>query len=96
MIVGKLDEFLYTGTISLSFNVSMLPNGITVIGKLKQGDDDICIFENDTVIEGILTMTIVELNPVPVGIYRFIATFLDTQNKPIEQQEAPLYVIPLL
>lgn len=95
-MVGELDKFIYTGTISLSFNVSLLPNGITVTGKLKQGNTDICDFESSDIVGGILTMTVVELDPVPVGTYRFIATFLDTQNKPIDQQEAPLYVIPLL
>lgn len=94
-MVGNLNDFIYSGTISLSFNVSQLPPGVTLRGKLKLGSQDVCEFENTPIQNGILVMTVMSSTPIAVGEYLFIVTLLDNQLKPIEQQKANLRVIEL-
>lgn len=88
----KLDDFVLGATVRLSFDVSALPAGTSLSGKLQR-DGATHNLTNST-IGTVLTMSSAT-NTLPAGKYTFVLLWLTTAtSEPIEELEADLIIKP--
>ena len=86
----ELDDFVFGAFVRLSFNISDLPTGTGIVGKLQRNGSTTALI--NTTVGSTLTMSSAT-NTLEAGRYRFVLTWQTTDTQePIEEHETDLII----